>query len=102
MMLVAEPVVRDRPRNGAYRWPLRGHTISTINRPISFSRSTNSRIIIRSPFQLPVEARAIIPGFPVFEALVLLDENPLIHILRKATDVEARCQEFSRHFMPGL
>lgn len=34
--------MRDRPRNGAYRWPLRGYTISTINRPISFSRITNS------------------------------------------------------------
>ena len=36
---------------------LTGLTISTINRPISFSRITNSRTIIRPPFLLLVDAR---------------------------------------------
>jgi hypothetical protein len=50
MMLVAEPMMRHRPRSGAYRRPLRGQTINAVNRPISFSRITNSRIISDPPF----------------------------------------------------
>jgi hypothetical protein len=44
MMLVAEPGC-FRPRSSAYRWLLRVQTINAVNRPISFSRITNSRII---------------------------------------------------------
>src|ERR1017187_9469865 len=50
MMLVAEPVQRHRPRNSAYRWPLRVQTINAVSRPINFSRITNSRIINGPPF----------------------------------------------------
>ena len=71
MMLVAEPVGEHRPRSSVYRWPLRVQTINAVNRPISFSRITNSRIINDPPF-CSAWRPGLPPGFPVFEAQVLL------------------------------
>jgi hypothetical protein len=51
MMSVAEPVGEHRPRSDVYRGPLRVHTINAVNRPINFSRITNSRIIKHPPFR---------------------------------------------------
>src|ERR1035438_8205696 len=42
-----------------YRWPLRVQTINAVNRPINFSRITNSRIIDDPPF-----CSAWRPGLP--------------------------------------
>ena len=63
IMLVAEPVGDTGPA-AALPPALSGPNDQSLNRPISFSRITNSRIIIRSPFPLRVEARAMTWAFP--------------------------------------
>jgi hypothetical protein len=53
---------------------LTGLTISTINRPISFSRITNSRII-EDPLSAPRGGPGSIPGLSRFEAQSASGEN---------------------------
>ena len=97
MMLVAEPVCGTGPATALTADPYGSKRSTLLTGPISFSRITNSRIIDDPPFCSSWRP-GLLPGFPVFEAQVLLTRTRSSTFHGKAIDVVAARREFSRAF----